>query len=146
MESLPTLNHRIYATLALFAGIAAAQAQSVQPGSESEPRYEGPSILSRDRSLVGERSGKLLDYRFYGEVTGIYDSSLIPVATNQAGNLIRSNGSFGVEAGFGITGTRTWHHDKLAVDYHRAYRHFANNSYFYGIDQFVNATYTHEFS
>jgi hypothetical protein len=146
MESQPTLNHRIYAALALFAGIVAAQAQSVQPGAETEPRYEGPSILSRDRSLVGERSGKLLDYRFYAEVTGIYDSSLIPVATDQAGNLVRSNGSVGVEAGFGITGSRTWHHDKLAVDYHGAYRHYANNSYFDAIDQFVNATYTHQFS
>jgi hypothetical protein len=138
--------NRAFATLAVFAGIASAQTQDIQPSGQSEPRYDGPTILSRDRSLVGERSGKLLDYRIYGEVMGIYDSSLIPVATNQAGNLIRNGGSYGVEAGFGVTGSKTWRHDKLAVDYHGSYRHYANHSYFDGIDEFVNMTYAHAFS
>lgn len=137
------MKRRTCAILVLSAAAFGAQAQSTPGG---EPRYEGPSILSRDRSLIGERSGKLLDYRFYGEVTGIYDSSLIPVATDQSGKLARSSGSAGVEAGFGITGSRTWRHDKFAVDYHGAYRHYANNTYFDGVDQFVNATYTHQFS
>jgi len=137
--------------MAVSAGIAAAQTPATQPpdaqpAEQSEARYDGPSILSRDRSLIGERSGKLLDYRFFGEITGVYDSSLIPVATNQAGGLARATGSYGVEAGFGVTGSRSWRHDTFAVDYHGTYRHYANHSYFDGIDQFVNMTYTHVIS
>jgi hypothetical protein len=142
----PTVKNRAFATLAVFAGIATAQTQDILSGAQSEPRYDGPTILSRDRSLVGERSGKLLDYRIYGEVMGIYDSSLTPVATDQAGNLIRNGGSYGVEAGFGVTGTKTWRRDKLAVDYHGSYRHYFNQSFFDGVDQFVNMKYTHAFS
>jgi hypothetical protein len=141
------LKNPVYAILAVFAGIAAAQTPDTQPpADQGEARYDGPSILSRDRSLIGERSGKLLDYRFFGEVTGIFDSSLVPVATNEAGGLARSTGSYGVEAGFGVTGSRSWRHDSLAVDYNGTYRHYTNHSFFDGVDQFVNMTYTHMFS
>ena len=68
-------------------------------------RYEGPSILSRDRSLIGERSGKLLDYRYWVDVTGAYDKGLIAVSTNQAGNLNPSTGLFSTGIGFGLAGT-----------------------------------------
>jgi hypothetical protein len=141
------LRNRVYAVLAVFAGLAAAQTPDAQPpADQGEARYDGPSILSRDRSLIGERSGKLLDYRFYGEVTGIYDSSLIPVATNQAGGLVRTGGSYGVQAGFGVTGSKSWRHDTLAVEYHGTYSHYINNPFFDAIDQFVNMTYKHVFS
>ena len=146
MGEPPTLKIRFSVTLAVFAGIAAAQSQDVQPPTTGDTTYEGPSILSRDRSLIGERSGKLLDYRLFGEITGVYDSSLVPVATNSAGQLATASGSYGVEAGFGVTGTKSWRHDTFAIDYHGTYRHYTNNSFFDGIDQFVNLVYSHQFS
>jgi hypothetical protein len=103
--------------------------------------YAGPSILSRDKSLIGERSGKLLDFRFYGEVTGIYDSGLTPVATDAQGNLVNVGANYGVEAGFGVIGTKRWKRDELSVDYKGSYRHYTNNQAFDGTDQLLNLSY-----
>jgi hypothetical protein len=121
------------------------QAPADKP-ADSEPKeksqeYEGPTILSRDKSLLGERGGKLLDYRFYGSITGVYDSGLTPVATDKSGNLINVGANYGVEAGFGAFGSRVWRRDQLSVEYSGAYRHYASNSYFDGVDQFLNLRY-----
>jgi hypothetical protein len=110
---------------------------------QQQQTYAGPSILSRDKSLIGERGGKLLDFRFYGEVTGIYDSGLTPLSTDAQGNLVNVGGNEGVEAGFGIIGSRRWQRDKLSLEYKGTYRHYSNNSYFDGTDQFLNMAYSH---
>src|SRR5690242_6373060 len=114
-----------------------------QTQQEPEQTYEGPSILSRDKSLIAERGGKLLDFRFYGEVTGLYDSGLTPVATNAQGNLINVGANYGMEAGFGAIGSRRWRRDKLSLEYKGTYRHYTSASYFDGIDQFLNLAYSH---
>ena len=115
-----------------------------QPGqsSDQEQTYAGPSILSRDKSLIGERGGKLIDFRFYGELTGIYDSGLTPLVVDPQGN-VPSFGAYGVEAGFGVIGSHTWMHDKLSLEYRGTYRHYSNHSYFDGTDQFLNLAYSH---
>ena len=129
------------ATLALLA-TALAAAQSYP----TEQQYEGPSILSRDKSQIGQRGGKLIDFRFYGEVTGVYDSALTPVSVDQSGNLASSGASYGVETGFGAIGSRTWSRDKLSVEYHGNYRHYAGNSFFDGTDQYLDLKYSHALS
>ncbi len=148
------MKYRVFATLALFAGIAAAQ--GLQPSQQSDSdqssegngqtRYAGPSILSRDRSLIGERSGKLLDYSYYVDITGSWDSALVPVSATSTGALNSTGGTFGLSVGYGFTGTRTWRHDKLAVDYTGDFREFPTASFFDGTDQFLNLSYWHQFS
>ncbi|MGI8744133.1 MAG: hypothetical protein ACR2NN_16475 [Bryobacteraceae bacterium] len=140
---------RSFQTFALGALIASAlygqaPAQPAPPaGSEPEKsqEYQGPSILSRDKSLIGERGGKLIDFRFYGQLNGVYDSGLTPVISNGQGQLLNVGGDYGVEAGFGVVGSRRWKRDELSVDYHGTYRHYANNQYFDGVDQFLNLAY-----
>ena len=114
-----------------------------QAEQDANQTYEGPSILSRDKSLIGERGGKLIDFRFYGEVTGTYDSGLTPVATDTQGNLIHVGGSEGMEAGFGVIGSRRWRRDKLNLEYRGSYRHYVNQSGFSGADQFLNLAFAH---
>lgn len=130
---------------ALIAGSILGQEQSEKPTgserSEKNQEYEGPTILSRDKSLLGERGGKLLDYRFYGQVTGIYDSGLTAVATDKTGALLNPGGNYGVEVGFGVFGSRSWRRDRLSVEYRGSYRHYTNNPYFDGVDQFLNLRY-----
>jgi hypothetical protein len=109
--------------------------------SDQNQEYQGPSILSRDKSLLGERGGKLIDFRFYGQLTGVYDSGLTPVAVDANSNLIDVGGSYGLEAGFGVVGSRRWKRDELSVEYRGNYRHYVNNTYFDGIDQFLNLAY-----
>jgi hypothetical protein len=119
-----------------------AQDKPDQNAQEQEQTYAGPSILSRDKSLIGERGGKLIDFRFYGELTGVYDSGLTPLVVDPQGN-VPSYGAEGVEAGFGVIGSRSWAHDKLSLEYRGTYRHYTNHSYFDGTDQFLNLAYSH---
>lgn len=126
-------------TLALFAS-ALAVAQPYPYSAEQQ--YEGPSILSRDKSQIGQRGGKLIDFRFYGEVTGVYDSGLAPVSVDPSGNPISVGANYGTEIGFGAFGSRTWSRDKLSVEYHGNYRHYTNNSFFDGTDQFLDLKYS----
>ncbi len=116
--------------------------QNQDQAQQEEQTYAGPSIISRDKSLIGERGGKLIDFRFYADVTGVYDSGLTPLAVDPQGN-VPGFGAYGVEAGFGVVGSRTWVHDKLSVDYRGAYRYYTNHTYFNGTDQFLNLAYSH---
>lgn len=125
--------------------MAGVQAQSDQ-GEQQPVRYEGPSILSRDRSLIGERSGKLLDYRFYADVTGAYDKGLVPASVNSTGGLNQIDSLGSVSVGFGLTGSRTWRHDQLSVDYTGSFRHFPSATFYDAIDQYLNLSYSHSFS
>ncbi len=108
--------------------------------------YQGPSILSRNPSTTGERGGKLIDFRFYGEVTGIYDDGLTPVSVDSSGNVLNPGGQFGLETGFGVIGTRRWKHDKVSLDYHGYYRHYTQNSFYDGTDHFLNFDWDHMLS
>jgi len=119
--------------------------QQEQSQQEQDQTYAGPSILSRDKSLIGERGGKLIDFRFYGDITGVYDSGLTPLVVNPQGN-VPSYGAYGVEVGFGVIGSKTWMHDKLSVEYRGAYRDYTNHTFFNGVDQFLNLAYSHVIS
>jgi hypothetical protein len=118
------------------------QTQQDQTQADQDQTYAGPSIISRDKSLIGERGGKLIDFRFYADITGVYDSGLTPLVVDPQGN-VPSYGAYGVEAGFGVVGSKTWVHDKLSVDYRGAYRDYTNHTYFNGTDQFLNLAYSH---
>lgn len=118
------------------------QTQQDQSQQDQEQTYAGPSILSRDKSLLGERGGKLIDFRFYGQITGVYDSGLTPLTVDPQGN-VPSIGAYGVEVGFGVIGTKSWAHDKLSLEYRGTYRNYPNDSYFSGTDQFLNLAYSH---
>jgi hypothetical protein len=117
------------------------QDQPDQSTVDQEETYAGPSILSRDKSLIGERGGKLIDFRFYGELTGVYDSGLTPLVVNPQGD-VPNIGAYGAEVGFGVIGSRSWAHDKLSLEYRGTYRHYTNNSSFNGTDQFLNLEYS----
>jgi hypothetical protein len=121
---------------------ATAQDQQNPDDQTQQTTYAGPSILSRDKSLIGERGGKLLDFRFFGEVTGIYDSGLTPVTTDSQGNLVNVGGAEGVEAGFGVIGSKRWKRDQLSIDYKGSYRRYNSDQAFNGTDQLLNLSYS----
>lgn len=134
----------------LFGAVLAAGcmlAQDQQPADQqaadqqADQTYQGPSILSRDKSLIGERGGKLIDFRYYGEVTGIFDSGLVPLTPNAQGNVNNIGGAYGVETGFGVIGSRKWKRSALSLEYKGTYRHYTNNSVIQGLDQFLNLAY-----
>lgn len=140
------MTFRVFATLAVLGGIAIGQPQTDQAEQNEPVRYEGPSILSRDRSIIGERSGKLLDYRFYADITGAYDTGLVPVSTNSSGQINQSGGLPSVALGGGLSGTRIWRHDQLSVDYRGDFSHYPGATFYDAANQFVNLSYAHRFS
>jgi hypothetical protein len=136
-------------------GMLAAQAPQPQPpppegvqepSQEPAKEYQGPTILSRDKSLIGERGGKLLDFRFYGEIMGAYDTGLTSVGTDAQGNLARYGSNYSAQGGVGVVGSREWRRDKLSLEYHGSGRHYTSNSFFDGTDQYLNLSYAHALS
>ncbi len=124
-----------------IAGSSLAYSQTDATPKSGSDEYKGPSILSRDNTLIGERGGKLLDFRLYGSVSGVYDSGLSPVSTDQNGKLVSPGGNYGVELGFGANGSKQWRRDSVSLDYAGSYRHYSTNSYFDGTDQYLNLRY-----
>jgi hypothetical protein len=104
--------------------------------------YLGPAVLSSGASGVGNRSGQLMDLRFYAGVNGVYDSSIQPVAINSQGQLVTINGVYGVEANIGAYGTHSWKTAQLGLDYRGTFREYANDSQYSGIDQYLTLGYT----
>src|SRR5271166_4976255 len=96
--------------------------------------YLGPAVLSSGATGVGNRSGQQVDLRFYGGVSGFFDSSIQPVAVDSKGNLVTLKGLEGVEASVGVYGTHAWRSAQLGVDYKGLVRAYNGNSGYDGID------------
>lgn len=122
---------------------AVSAAPAKEEGAQSGPsqEYQGPSIISRDKSLIGEHGGKLLDFRIWAGVSGIYDSGLTPLSTDQNGKLIDLGGGEGIEASIGVSGARHWQRDSLTLDYSGSFRHYTSVSGLDGSDQFLALRY-----
>lgn len=145
------MTRRLLAAGVLAVGMLAGQPQPTpddaqEPSKEPAKEYQGPTILSRDKSLIGERGGKLLDFRFYGDIMGAYDSGLTSVSTDANGNVARFGSNYSVEGGFGVIGSREWRRDKVSLEYKGSGRHYTGNAFFDGTDQYLNLSYAHALS
>ena len=120
--------------------------QQAEDQQSQDQLSQGPSILSRDTSLVSQPPGRVIDFRYYAEITGIYDTGLVPLTTNAQGNLVNAGAASGVETGFGIQGTRRWKRNRLSLEYKGAYRKYSTNAVVEGLDEFLNLRYSHEIS
>jgi len=125
--------------------LLAPQPSQSADSQQSDDQYQGPTILSRDKGLIGERGGKLLDFRLFGEITGVYDSGLVPILTNSNGNAVPLGGAaYGYTLGGGLIGSKTWRHDKLKIEYNGNYQNYVNHSLFNGSNQFLNLEYSRQ--
>lgn len=143
---------RIVTTVFLAMAASLSAQEQVLPGesastekSDKSQEYQGPTILGTDKSLLAQRGGKLLDFRFYAQITGTYDSDLTPVSSTSTGNLVNVGANYGEDIGFGVMGSRRWKRDRLSLEYNGAYRHYST-SYFDSVDQFLNLAYGHVLS
>ena len=140
----------------LAAGLARAQdSPSIprpqgQPGSisnleeqdspEADLANAGPSVFGQAKSVLAQRDGKLIDLRFYGEITGVYDSALVP-ATSPANGQPAAVPDYGLESGAGIIASRRWRHARLSLEYKEKFRQYARDVTFNGSDQFLDLVY-----
>ncbi|HZU28257.1 MAG TPA: hypothetical protein VFA04_22200 [Bryobacteraceae bacterium] len=108
--------------------------------------YSGPEVISRGgTNTTGQRAGRLVDFQFWGDLTGIYDSGLNGISVGPNGQ-VQSVGEEGIEAGGGVVGSRTWSRDFLSLDYTGHIRHYTPNSYFDGSDQLLQLDWRHTIS
>lgn len=114
--------------------------------AQSEEPYEGPSILTRDSTNAGQRGGKLLDFQLWGEITGVVDNGLTPVSLNSSGQLNTVGNLYGVEGGFGASGSRSWESDQVSLDYRGDWRQYTPVTTFNGTEQFLDLQWKHRLS
>ena len=107
-------------------------------------QYAGPAILSRG-DAPSSMSGAQVNFRPFVEVLGIYDTGLAGVAVNPNGDLGNA-ASEGVELGWGVSGTHSWRHTEIGLDYHGDIRHYSAATYYDSTDQALLLGIKHQFT
>lgn len=107
-------------------------------------QYAGPAILSRGDAPAAMATPQL-SFRPFIEVSAIYDTGLAGVSVNPNGDLANSAGK-GVEIGFGISGSHSWRHTQVGIDYHGSARHYTTTSFYDGVDQSLLVGVKHQFT
>lgn len=60
----------------------------------------------------------------YADVSGVYDTGLLPYELDKNGNLLNPGGLYGIEAGVGVFGKKTTRFASFGLDYRGTYRHY----------------------
>jgi len=107
-------------------------------------QYAGPAILSRGEAPAAMQSPQI-DFRPFLTVTGTYDTGLAGVAVNSSGQLVQS-AAYGTSIAAGISGTHSWKHTKLGLDYSGSYSHLFGHSFYDSTTQTLSLGLTHQFS
>jgi hypothetical protein len=87
-----------------------------------------------------------IDFRPYLSITGVYDTGLAGIAVKDASGALADTSSYGIEAAGGVSGTHSWRHTKVGLDYHAAIRHYTQQTYYDGVDQSLLLGVTHQLS
>lgn len=110
------------------------------------PGYGGPGIATGGDRQIGTRAGEPVDIRPFASVSGIYDNGLVGVGLNQNGEIVNPGGLYGIEAGLGVYGSRSWRRNRIGLDYQGNYRHYTSQTYFNGSDHMLGLDYLHQVS
>lgn len=130
--------------LAFLAAAISAIAQSDTPATSAAADSSGPAILSRGEAPAA-MSIPEISFRPFVEFGGVYDTGLTGVAINSNGQLGASV-SPGIVLDGGVSGTHSWKHTKLGLDYHGSVYHYTKTTYYDGADQSLRLGITHEFT
>ena len=107
-------------------------------------QYAGPAILTRGEAPVA-MSAPQIRFRPFLEVMGLYDTGLAAVAVTDQGGLANQS-SAGISIAWGISGTHSWRHTKIGLDYRGSVNHYAKSSSFDSLDQSLMLGITHQFA
>jgi hypothetical protein len=107
-------------------------------------QYAGPAILSRGDAPAA-MNAEPVQFRPYFEVSAVYDTGLAGVGVNSQGKLGTVD-SAGVQLAGGISGSHSWRHTVIGLDYHGNINHWEKATYYDTFDQFLNLGIKHQFS
>ncbi len=115
-----------------------ASLSHAQIGSAGIGGFGGPSVLGRGASSGGGRGGEA-GFRFYGGVTGTYDTGLTGFALDPNGN-VQNAAAKGVEGIAGVYGSKRSRRSLVSLNYQGGYRQYTNLRGFNGTDQNITAS------
>jgi hypothetical protein len=107
-------------------------------------QYAGPAVLSRGEAPAAMAAPQI-DFRPYVDITGVYDTGLSGVAVNAQGQL-GNEASYGLEVTAGISGTHSWRHTKVGLDYRGSFRRYLHNTSYDSTDQSLMLGIVHQLS
>src|SRR5262249_37538768 len=107
-------------------------------------QYAGPAILTRGEAPSAMSAPKIF-FRPFVEVSANYDTGLAGVAVTPNGDLANAS-SYGVGLAWGVSGTHSWRHTLLGLDYRGSLYHWLNQTSYDGIDQSIMLGITHQLS
>ncbi len=107
-------------------------------------QYAGPAILSRGDAPAALTSTPLA-FRPYFEFAGIYDTGLAGVGVNAQGKLATTS-SPGIQFAGGISGSHSWRHTTVGLDYRGDINHYDRQTFYDTSDQFLNLGIRHQFT
>ena len=96
-------------------------------------QFAGPAILSRGEAPAA-MSAPQIHFRPYLEITSLYDTGLAAVTVNTQGGFANQS-SYGIAVAWGISGTHSWRHTNVGLDYRGSISHYAQSSGYDSLDQ-----------
>ena len=96
-------------------------------------QYAGPAILSRGDAPAAMEAPQI-KFQPFLSASAVYTSGLSGVTVNTQGNLANAN-AFGVVIAGGISGSHSWRHTHIGLDYHASYATYSNNSTYNSFSQ-----------
>jgi hypothetical protein len=107
-------------------------------------QYSGPAILSRGEAPAAMAAPQI-DFRPFVDLNAVYDTGLTGVGVNSQGQLGNA-ASEGLEVAAGISGTHSWRHTKIGLNYRGDIRRYAHSTSYNSTDQSLMLGIVHQFS
>jgi hypothetical protein len=108
---------------------------------QGQTNYGGPNVLSRASSIMGRPAGLApLRVRFFGSLSGVYNSGLTSPVIGSTGNVGPASTS-GFSAGGGIYSISNTRYSQTTIGYNGTYSYTHGISQFSGVNQHLAINY-----
>jgi hypothetical protein len=108
-------------------------------------QYAGPAILSRGEAPVALEAPQI-KFQPFLSVMGTYGTGLANVGAVDAQGNVADTSSYGVSFAGGISGSHSWRHTHIGVDYHGSYTIFNAHSNYNSFNQGASLGLSEQFS
>lgn len=107
-------------------------------------QYAGPAILSRGDAPAAMEAPQI-KFQPFLSASASYSTGLSGVTVDTQGNLANAS-AYGAAISGGISGSHSWRHTSVGLDYHAGYIIYANNSAYNSFNQGLSFGMTHQIS
>jgi hypothetical protein len=106
-------------------------------------QYAGPAILSRGEAPAAMEAPQI-NFQPFLSVSASYSSGLSGVAVVDAQGNLANVSSFGVTISGGISGSHSWRHTHIGLDYHAGYTYYSTASNYNSFNQALGFGLSHQ--